>query len=162
MRGWLTKARASATRCFCPPDSTAGQAVSPPHQTNLDDRLSRLPSAVVTPAIACDRTPPARLQRSAATAATEAPGTSAAPDRASPIFVHRSQYRRRLADPNRPATAAACSCHSRCARRWRRTAPRGSADRFPAGLDGQPNALLTLRRLMVEPLALDRTFGSRV
>ena len=125
--GRLTRARASATRCFWPPESTAGQSLA---------RSARPTSA----SAAVRRLAPARLARDAdiaddalplqqARILEEQPDGALQPDRPA---RRRSRTSPASARRARRSGAAASSCRRRSGRRRRRTARRGSRGRAPA------------------------------
>ena len=119
-RGWLTSARARATRCFWPPDSTDGQACSRPSSRPAPGVVRLFPAL----------SPVARMsQADVDIAATRCHGSSRGSWNISrtmsrqPLACRSTAMLPWWAGPVRRAGEAGSICRSRCGRRWRRTVP---------------------------------------
>ena len=130
-RGWLTSARASATRCFWPPDSTAGHCVALVGRARPRPAPARrAPCASAGCAFAAepdfDIRQHARPGQQPRLLEHHADVLGGAPS--SPKLMRAGVD----ASRGRRSAAAACSCRSRCGRRWRRTGRRGRGGRCRA------------------------------
>ena len=148
-RGRLTSARASATRCFWPPDSTDGHS----------------PARSASPTASSASSARARASRLAALGAeTDLDiGEHARPGQQPRLLKHhardlgarrdarRTRCGRRPARRARRSTAAACSCRSRCGRRWRGTGRREHADRARCSTRVAPKLLARPRAVSEAP-----------
>ena len=118
-RGRLTSARASATRCFCPPDRTEGQssarsasptersASSARSRSDASRRSSPRPTSTLASTLAQGRR---RGSWNMTRMTVRAASSARSPKAIWPWSANR----------DRRAAATGCSCRTRCVRRWPR------------------------------------------
>ena len=141
-RGRLTSARASATRCFWPPDSTDGHS---PRRSSRPTALRTLARAgnrrrlAAVPVRADFHVLTARVAQGSSRGSWNMTRTSV--DDGDGCAFSPSQNAPRSADPALRSGAAACSCRSRCVRRSRRNWPAGMCRSMPRSTSLSPKLL---------------------
>ena len=127
----VTRARARATRCCWPPDSSAGSRAAKPSSSDQPQRVARV-GVASRPADAAHRQEKATLSSTTGAGTAHRSGTSS-PCRGGPAAGGRTRrpagFRRSVRSHGRPSAAASWSCRSPMARAGSSSCPSESSGR---------------------------------
>ena len=159
--GRFTSARASATRCFCPPDSSRGFERSRPRSSHELERLAhaRARSRPSAPSGASARTPRCRARRGARRARSSGRRCSRCACTAAPSRPARPRGRcgpRSAARTRRPS-AASWSCRSRTGPSSEKNSPCRIEMSSPSTATSSPKRLVTRSKRIASALSVMRS-----